>query len=63
MYYKIKSIKQELKECESEYFQRVTNFFDKYIKQSNYNLINVQWLIKEDRLPLYNCIIIYTVKD
>lgn len=63
MYYRIKNIKQELKECESEYFQRVIKFFEEYIEQSNYTLIDIQWIVKEDIIPLYNCIITYTVKN
>ena len=63
MYYRIKNIKQELRECESEYFQRIINFFDEYINQRNYSLIDIQWIVKEDIIPLYNCIITYTVND
>lgn len=36
MYYKIKKFTQESNECESEFIERVRNFFQTYIKLENF---------------------------
>lgn len=57
MYYKIKNIEREKNELYCEYLERVRRFFNQYIKQKNYSLVNMQWINKN------SCIIVYCVID